>query len=138
LFRTRYPIRELHPAEFDSVIVLDGPERFRHFVKRVVDSEMAWGLWKEGWALMRDDDGSEIFPLWPAREYSDALRTGEWADYEAEQIDLEDLLNDLLPKLAARKVLPGVFPTPHGKGVTPTVQELERALREEMAKYGDG
>jgi hypothetical protein len=56
----------------------------------VVDSEAAWGLWKDGWALMRDDAGVEVFPLWPAREYAEASRTGEWSEYEAEQIDLDD------------------------------------------------
>jgi hypothetical protein len=121
----------------EAVMRLDGPARFQHFIKRVVDSETAWGLWKDGWALMRDDSGGEVFPLWPAREYADASRADAWSDYVPEQISLDDLLEELLPKLAAKSVTPGVFPTPLGKGVTPTVQELESALREEMAKYGE-
>jgi hypothetical protein len=123
--------------EMQAVMRLDGPARFQHFVKRVVDSEAAWGLWKDGWALMRDDAGVEVFPLWPAREYAEASRTGAWSEYQAERIDLDDLLGDLLPKLAASSVAPGVFPTTFGKGVTPTVQELESALRREMEKYGE-
>lgn len=94
------------------------------------------GLWHDGGALMRDDSGVQVFPLWPAREYAEASRVGEWADFEPEQINLSDLLRDLLPKLAATSVLPGGFPTPSGRGVTPTVDELDSALRTEMQKYG--
>jgi hypothetical protein len=130
-------MRITSPKEMEAVMRLDGPARFQHFVKRVVDSEAAWGLWKGGWALMRDDAGVEVFPLWPAREYAEASRTGEWSEYEAEQIGLDDLLGDLLPKLAAKSVRPGVFPIASGKGVTPTVEELELALRKEMEKYGE-
>ena len=84
-----------------------------------------------------DDDGKEVFPLWPAREYADVARTGEWSEYTPERIQLDDLLGELLPKLAERGVQPGVFPTPQGKGVTPTVAELAAALREQLEKYGE-
>ena len=84
---------------------------------------------------MRDDDGNEVFPLWPAREYAEAVRTAEWSGYAPEQIDLMDLIDDLLPKLASKHVLPGVFPTPQDRGVTPSVQDLEASLRAEMEKY---
>jgi hypothetical protein len=119
------------------VLRLDGAARYQHFIKRVADSQTAWGLWHDGWALMQDDSGAEVFPLWPAREYAEASRTGDWAEYEPEQIDLADLIDELLPGLAMRSVLPGIFPTPRGKGVTPTVEELASALRAEMKKYED-
>lgn len=130
-------MRKTSVNEMEAVLHLDGPARLQHFVKRVVDSEVAWGLWNEGWALMRDDAGAEVFPLWPAREYAEAARVGEWAEYEPERIDLDDLLDELLPGLAAKSMLPGVFPTPGGKGVTPTIEELASSLRKEMEKYGE-
>src|SRR6187401_2204321 len=129
-------MRRTSPKEMQAVLQLDGPARFKHFVKRVADSEEAWGLWNDGWALMHDDDGKEVFPLWPARESADVARTGEWSEYTPERIQLDDLLGELLPKLAERGVQPGVFPTPQGKGVTPTVAELAAALREQLEKYG--
>lgn len=130
-------MRQIAAKGVESVLRLDGPARYQHFLMKVADAEVAWGLWKDGWALMRDDAGVEVFPLWPAREYAEASRAGEWADFEPEEIGLDDLLRELLPKLAAKSALPGVFPTPTGVGVTPTVGELDEALRNEMAKYGD-
>lgn len=124
-------MRKTSPKEMEAVLKLDEPARCQHFIKRIVDSEAAWGLWKDGWALMQDDSGAEVFPLWPAREYAAALQVGEWKDYQPEQIYLDDLIDELLPKLVAKNVLPGIFPTPAGKGVTPTIKELQEAIRQE-------
>jgi len=123
------------PAEIESVLRLDGPERFRHFVKRVADSERAWGLWNDGWALMENDDGTKVFPLWPAQEYADLHRTGDWAGYQAREIEVDSLLDELLPRLAESGTLAGVFPIPRGKGVTPSLAELSKAIRDELGRY---
>jgi len=114
---------------------LDGAARFRHFVKSVADWEVAWGLWQEGWALMGDSKEEQVFPLWPAREYAAACQTDEWIDYEPKEISLSDLLDEVLPRLKSEGFRLGVFPTPEGKGVTVTVDELDQALREEMERY---
>ena len=127
-------MRTTGKKEIESVLRLDGPTRFAHFVKRVVDDQRAWGLWKDGWALMEEERG-KVFPLWPAREDAEALRFGEWSDYEPSEITLDDLLCDLIPKLEKRGVYPGVFPTPSGKGVVVTCTELSGALLEEMKRY---
>jgi hypothetical protein len=121
--------------EIDAVLALDGPARYRHFVKRVVDSGLAWGLWNEGWALLGDDSGDRVFPLWPALEYADRARAGEWISFEPRPIDLTDLLDDLLPRLAASQVRPGVFPTLDSRATTPTPEELAHSLRKEMEGY---
>jgi hypothetical protein len=123
------------PSGFDAVLRLDGPKRHSHFVKRVVDEERAWGLWKDGWALMEDDGGQQVFPLWPAREYAERCAVAAWAGYVPEEIELDDLLSELLPKLGERGVLAGVFPTPSGKGVTVTATELISALEAEKQNY---
>jgi hypothetical protein len=129
------PLRRTTPKEIEAVLRLDGLMRYKHFVKRVVDDEQAWGLWKNGWALMADGAGRSVFPLWPAREYAELCAVGEWDGYVAEEIALADLIDELLPKLVEREVRPGVFPTPTGKGVTPSAPELVEALRTEMENY---
>ena len=122
-------------TEIQAVLRLDGPARFSHFVKRVADSEGAWGLWNDGWALMKSDDGTQVFPLWPAREYAELHRSGGWANHEAREIPFAYLLDELVPRLAQRGVLPGVFPTLLGKGVTVAPEELAASLRNELKNY---
>lgn len=123
--------------EIQAVLRLDGPSRYEHFVKRVVDTEEIWGLWKDGWVLMKNGDGLLVFPLWPAREYAELSRIGDWVEYEPKAISLVELLDDLLPGFVERGILPGVFPTPSGKGVTPTADELAAAIRKvDVINYG--
>ncbi|MEZ4302515.1 MAG: DUF2750 domain-containing protein [Polyangiaceae bacterium] len=123
--------------EIDAVLRLDGPARFRHFIKQVVDREETWGLWENGWALMENENGVPVLPLWPAREYAELNRVGEWARYEPAPIPLNELLEELLPRVASQGALLGVFPTPAGKGVALDVEELSSALRAyEVENYG--
>ncbi len=128
-------MRRTTPKEVEAVLRLDGPARFTHFIKRVVDEERAWGLWKDGWALMTNDDGALVFPLWPAREYADLCATSDWSGYEPSEIDLASLLGELAPKLEEKSILSGVFPVPSGRGVTVTIGELRQALHTEMRNY---
>jgi hypothetical protein len=120
-----------------AVLSLNGEARYRHFIKQIVDAESAWGLWDDGWALMQDESGVEIFPLWPAKEYAQAACVNQWSNYVPETIDLDDLVNDLLPKLAQKGMLPGIFPTTVDKATTPSIDELLRSIKEERAKYGE-
>lgn len=128
--------RVTRQKELEAVLRLDGPARFEHFVKRVADEETAWGLWQDGWALMADDSGAEVLPLWPAREYAALLQTDDWADREPSEIPLDDLLGKLLPKLRGTGTRVAVFPRPDGRdGVLVTPDVLEAGLRRELENY---
>lgn len=53
-----------------GILALDGPRRYAHFIKSVVDREVAWGLRAEGgWALATLENGAEAFPVWPSDEH---------------------------------------------------------------------
>ncbi len=120
---------------FAGIVSLDGPDRYRHFVKSVVDREEAWGLYDDGGALSGLDDGVEAFCLWPEQEFAAACARGTWAGSKPEAIPLEDLLEELLPQLMRDGVGVAVFPTPDGKGVVPERQALLDDLREEETNY---
>lgn len=118
-----------------AILKLDGPARYGHFVKHVVDCEEAWGLYDDGWAMGADDDGNPTFQMWPAREYAALCATGEWSSYEPAEIPLEDLADELLPKLREDGVGLGIFRTPEGQSVMPSVDQLLEDLRTEMDRY---
>lgn len=126
---------KINARQIAAVLALPGPERFKHFVKVIVDWEEAWGLYQDGWALAANDDGTEAFPLWPAREYAQLCAEREWSGYEPKRIPLEELVNILLPKLEKDGVLPGIFYTPADKGITPSIDELQAAIKAEAARY---
>jgi hypothetical protein len=126
----------LHPKQIESVLRLSGQERYEYFLKIVADKEEAWGLYSEGWALAKsDNDNGLIFPIWPAPDYAILCAVDNWANYEPKSIDIDDLLDGLLPSLHERKTELSVFPTPLGRGVTPKLEAFESDLKIELSKF---
>lgn len=121
--------------QIKAVLSLPGEDRYRHFVKTVVDREEAWGLYQDGWAIACTNEGEAVFPLWPLKEYAQLCAIEDWEGYSPQAISLDDLTTALLPKLRDEGVLPGVFYTPSGKGVTPSIDTLEHDLQEELERY---
>jgi hypothetical protein len=121
---------KLNDQEFLSVSALEGAKRYSHFIKRIAD-------WQKVWSL-RDDEGSSeraCLVFWPHPRYAEALATGEWLDFKAAAIELEDFLNRLLPKMEDDEMMAGVFPVPSGRGVFVEPKRLRADLELELAKY---
>lgn len=127
--------KKLNSEQVRAVLALPGPERYEHFVKRVADWQLAWGLWDNGWASGRNDDGADTFPLWPARDYAALCATGPWEGFQPREIPVETLLDEILPNLAAEGSEPSVFPTPDEESVFPGVELLIEDLRHELSRY---
>lgn len=126
---------KLGAQQLAAVVTLPGPDRYEYFVKRVADSQEVWGLYQDGWALAKTDDGTLVFPMWPASDYASLCAEYEWDGYDAQAFSIEELLEDLLPQLEQDQVLPGIFYTPGDKGITPTIAELRRDLAQELGRY---
>jgi hypothetical protein len=124
----------INQAQIEAVLALPGPRRYAHFIKVAADQGCVWGLYADGWALAGSDEGGAVFPLWPAAEYAGLCAVAEWSGYEPRQIDLDDLLENLLPSLRERDTGLGIFYTPDDKGVLPTLDQFEHDLRDELAK----
>ncbi|MCG3183561.1 MAG: hypothetical protein ICCCNLDF_01665 [Planctomycetes bacterium] len=124
----------MNQKKFDALVAQTAPKRYMHFVKMAADQRQVWGLYSKGWALAATDDGKEAFPVWPAEDFAAACATLEWAGYEPKAIDLDTLLDVLVPKLKESNTELAVFPTPHDKGVTPALRQLVEDVRVELAK----
>lgn len=126
---------KLGAQQLAAVVTLPGPERYEYFIKRVADAQEVWGLYQDGWALAKTDDGTLVFPMWPASDYASLCAEFEWDGYDAQAFSIEELLEDLLPQLEQDRVLPGIFYTPGDKGITPTIAELRSDLIRELGRY---
>ena len=121
--------------QIESILSLSGEDRYRHFIKAVIDREEMWGLYQNGWAMAAADSGQAVFPLWPYKEYAELCAVDKWAGYKPRSIPVDDVIEILLPKLEKEHALVGVFYTPLGKGVTPTMDEFKESLKEEKGRY---
>jgi hypothetical protein len=122
--------------QIESVIRLPSPKRYDYFIKRIADSQTAWGLYATGWAMAETSAGELVFPIWPASEYAGLCAVGDWAHFAPKEIDIEDLLDGLLPSLVERSTKLGVFYTPEDKGTMPDLALFQADLRRELAKFG--
>ena len=120
--------------KIQSILELPAPKRYSHFIKVAADQRSVWGLYSDGWALAETADGERVFALWPAREYAALCARDEWSGYEPREIDLDTLLEVLIPKLQQSSTLVGVFPTPTEKGMTPDLSQIKADLCSELAR----
>lgn len=126
---------KISEKQMEAILKLSGPERYKHFVKLIVDWEAVWGLYQNGWALAATSEEKTVFPVWPAEEYAALCAKDEWEEYEPSSIDLNDFIEELLPNLKNDGVLVGVFYTPNDKGITPDIDQIVNDINKELEKY---
>ena len=130
---TRY---ELSPQQHDAVTALDGPLRYKHFIGRIADTQVVFGLrTSEGWVSACDDDGAEGLPVWPHPAYAQECAIGEWAGSTPAGIDVFDFADDWLPAMSERGIKAIVFPTAAMNGVLADPAQLAADLEEELTRY---
>lgn len=95
--------------EFEALRKATANDRYEYFVKHVADYEEVWGLFDEGWAMTKSDEGDLLFPVWPTREFANHCAVEEWSAYKAEEIDLESFLEQWLPGLEQDGHMVSVF-----------------------------
>lgn len=121
--------------QIEAILNLPAPKRYSHFVKKVVGWKKVWALFDDGWAMSETDNGELVFPLWPEIEYAELCISGKWESYKPVAIELDEVLDSLIPMLRERGILPGVFFTLSNGSINVAVDELERDLREELSRY---
>jgi len=110
----------------------DPKVRYRQFLKLAVENKLVWGLYRDGWALSRDEKGQTTFPLWAERELAELRAKGPWQGYEVAEIPLEDLLDQLLPQLARDGLKAGISPGVDEAPLAPSIAQLILDLEHEI------
>ncbi len=126
---------KITPKEIEAVSKLSSEKRYHHFIKKVADTQELWSLYDNGWALAGDDDGNQIFPLWPAAEYAEISAITRWKEFKPKKITLEEFFEDVLPDLKEEKILLGIFFNSEGQGIVISVDDFLPYLQEELDKY---
>jgi len=118
--------------QVQETVMLSGPQRYEYFIRRVAQAGTVWGLYRNGWALAKKEDGSLVFPLWPDREFATICADYEWTGYEPQSFSLDELVDELLPQLEQDGIATGIFYTPGARDVMPSAGLLLRDLDDEL------
>ncbi len=122
--------------ELEALFALDPEARYSYFLETVAARGEAWGLHSDGWALLGSETGEDVLPLWPARELAQQCASAFASTLaapgapEPAWISRADLVEKLLPSLRRDGVGVAVFPTPDGRGPTPSPARLLEDLGE--------
>jgi Protein of unknown function (DUF2750) len=117
-----------------SITSLNSEQRFNYFLRKVTDFESVWGLFNDGWAVVRNDQGEGI-PFWPEAEFADLCATDAWVGYSAKEIKLSDFMGKWLPGMNIDNKSAFIFPVHHDKSCLVKPVDLLRLLNEEMRQY---
>src|SRR5215204_3224695 len=101
----------MRDEEFESVTSLPAAERYSYTIKRIADREKIWSLaTKDGWALLGDDEGHELIPVWPHKRFAEVFTIGCWNNYEPRAVNLEVWMELYLPDIDWDRKMLAVFP----------------------------
>ena len=87
-------------------------DRYVYFIKKSVDNETIWVLDDNGYAMSGDGSGNDVIMLWPSKEYAERCATNDWANYKPLSLDLDYVIDELLPSLSGKKIKLGIFMVP--------------------------
>jgi len=121
--------------KIENILKMTEDERYDYFIRKVADFEQIWGLNDNGWALLGDNDGNQILPLWPEKEFAELCAVDQWKNYKPESIELNNFLKKWIPGMINDKTLINIFLTPSANGSVVSPPTLESDLEDELDQY---
>ncbi len=127
-------------ANADDLLELSRQDRFKYLVRNSADSQRVWGLkTDENWLIFRDEDGDEIFPVWPHEALADKCCFAEHKALGAKPhaITVDSFVNACIPDMLESSVGFGVFYDSNRKGLVVDGRDLKAAIENELAYWRD-
>lgn len=123
--------------QLDSVLELDGEERYDYFLSQVLEEREIWILVNSEsrfLSIVSEDDGVAHLPVWPSSEFAVEYAKGS-DDLTPKSISLPDFFKKWVPGLSKDGLHIGVFP-----GLDKTVwitepDELKKDLQDELSSF---
>jgi hypothetical protein len=129
-------IYQVNDKELESVLALPAPKRYQYFIGKITDWQELWSVANaDGWVLMRDNEGNELVPVWPAQRFASACCVEDWTTNAPKRIALSDWLSKWTPGMSADGRRTAVFPTPNDQGIVRTAEDLKRDIDLALEAY---
>ena len=127
---------DLNPEQYKAVVSLEGKQRALHFIGRIADWELLWGVQnEEGWLVPVAPDDFEYFPVWPHPDYAQTIIDKNFPGHKAAEISLDDFMSEWLPRFIVDKVKVAVFPDEDWGLWIMEPTDLLADLKDEVAQY---
>ena len=122
--------------ELDSVTKLSAVDRYKYFIKKVVDSETLYSLQNLNNELATAEvENNKILSFWSAFEFAQECATGEWQNYAVVNFSLDTFNKIILRTIKAKGYLLNIFSVRNETGFVVDSEEFLRDISEEMQNY---
>ena len=106
-------IKKMHEKQIVNLLKQSVEQRYEYFIRYCSDFEQVWGLVVEedNWVIFKDNDGNEIFPLWPHHDLAEKCCFHEHKEMGAipQAINLDSFINNCIPDMNNEGVVFGIF-----------------------------
>ncbi len=122
--------------ELKKVTQLDAEQRYEYFINAVADLEKIWILTdEEGFVLVTAED-ERCIPVWPHAEIAQMWIEGDWANCQAQAVDISTCLDKWTNGLEGDELSVAIFPHADEPGIVVPPSELQETLIEVMQEDG--
>ena len=113
----RNPYQGARRSQKNSVNLEQPVDRYRFFIRQIIEQKQVWGLFKDGWAIGATSQGGQVLPVWAAKHYAVACQNQSWSGHQAMNISLENFIFQMLPFAEKENVKLSIMMTPDGQSV---------------------
>jgi hypothetical protein len=124
----------MNPRKRENIYALPAQERYGYLIRTVADTEAIWVIRDGTQTVLLGEAADELIPVWPEKAFAQLHLTGEWAEYRAVEVPLDDFLA-WLDELQAEGVGIAAFPKENLQGVVVEAQEMKAHLLHELQQY---
>ncbi|MBU0911004.1 DUF2750 domain-containing protein [Rheinheimera sp. 1928-s] len=121
---------ELTADDLNKLSLLDAEQRYDYFIQAVADLEKIWILVDEEGFVLVDADEERCIPVWPHAELAELWINGDWAQCQAQAIDIATWLDKWTAGLDGDELAIAVFPHAAEPGVVIGPEEFSETLIE--------
>jgi hypothetical protein len=121
---------ELTADDLKKLSLLDAEQRYDYFIQAVADLEKIWILVDEEGFVLVDADEERCIPVWPHAELAELWINGDWAQCQAQAIDIATWLDKWTAGLDGDELAIAVFPHAAEPGVVIGPEEFSETLIE--------
>ena len=121
---------ELTADDLKKLSLLDAEQRYDYFIQAVADLEQIWILVDEEGFVLVDADEERCIPVWPHAELAELWINGDWAQCQAQAIDIATWLDKWTAGLDGDELAIAVFPHAAEPGVVIGPEEFSETLIE--------
>lgn len=123
-------------TELKNVSKLEAFDRYKYFLKKVVDFEELWMIKGEQRGFVLSDiDNQTLITLWSDEEYVKQCLIDDWSTYEPIKYSMHEFYELIMPIIRKHSYLIEVFPIPNKTGFIVDLDEFLRDAEDEEDDY---